>query len=426
MALRVLLADESVTIKKVFQLALQDFAVEVNTVNVGLDVVQVALKTKPDIIFADVLLQKLNGYDVSRDVKANPQLANIPVVLIWSGFMELDEARFKSCGASAHLEKPFDTQILRKIVQGLVPKTNTQPLSEFLNFPKLPEFTDEAPAQNHAQTANASSAATAPVSKATTSVARPPAASTPNMNLQSPPPFPIPTQKNAAPINAPQQTSAPTPPQREWSMENFENIEHTHFPPVPAQPNEDVHEEFIAVQLPSEPPKPKMPSKMMSEKPAEKEDDGGGQWVQKTLTNFKLAPEKRTDETPTVKYKVPQEKINPDEFISNTWSGRSSSQKLNLETSKKAMPPEMQSAPPPLQLEAENDQEFELDLGDTKSSSTSSLAKEAKMSDKQIEAIVREQAKEIIEKVVWQVVPEIATRIIERELERLMKERNSL
>src|SRR5580698_858214 len=88
MALRVLLADESSTIKKVFQLALQDFAVEVRPVNLGIDVASVALSFKPDIIFADVLLQKKNGYDVCNELKQDPALSSIPVVLMWSGFME--------------------------------------------------------------------------------------------------------------------------------------------------------------------------------------------------------------------------------------------------------------------------------------------------------------------------------------------------
>ena len=54
MALRVLLADESTTIKKVMQLALQEFAVEVKAVRSGLDVSEVARSFSPDIVFADV------------------------------------------------------------------------------------------------------------------------------------------------------------------------------------------------------------------------------------------------------------------------------------------------------------------------------------------------------------------------------------
>lgn len=140
MALRVLLADESSTIKKVFQLALQDFAVDVRPVNVGIDVLSVAQKFKPDIIFADVLLQKKSGYEVAAELKSNAELNGIPVVLMWSGFMELDEDKFQASHANAQLEKPFDVTALRKLVTDLVPKTQNQNLSQFLSFPKLPDI----------------------------------------------------------------------------------------------------------------------------------------------------------------------------------------------------------------------------------------------------------------------------------------------
>lgn len=143
MALRVLLADESSTIKKVFQLALQDFAVEVKPVALGIDVQAVASEFEPDIVFADILLQKKNGYEVCADLKSDDQLQSIPVVLMWSGFMELDTDKFEACGADERLEKPFDVAQLRQIIQKLVPKTKTQPLSEYLEFPDTPEVKAE-------------------------------------------------------------------------------------------------------------------------------------------------------------------------------------------------------------------------------------------------------------------------------------------
>lgn len=142
MALRVLLADESSTIKKVFQLALQDFAVEVRSVNLGPDVLNIAHSFKPDILFADVLLQKRNGYEVCMELKNDSALKSVPVVLMWSGFMELDEDKFQAVGANSRLEKPFDVEALRKIVQDLVPKTRSERLSSYLQFPKLPDFQD--------------------------------------------------------------------------------------------------------------------------------------------------------------------------------------------------------------------------------------------------------------------------------------------
>ncbi len=140
MALRVLLADESSTIKKVIQLSLQDFNVEVKSVTVGLDVLSVAKTYRPDIVLADVLLAKRSGYEVCHDLKNDPETASIPVVLMWSGFMEIDEQKARLCGTDRRLEKPFDAAALRYIVQELVPRTQNNPASPFLQFPPLPPF----------------------------------------------------------------------------------------------------------------------------------------------------------------------------------------------------------------------------------------------------------------------------------------------
>ncbi|MFS4457831.1 response regulator [Bdellovibrio sp. HCB2-146] len=146
MALRVLLADESSTIKKVIQLALSDFGVEVKAVPVGLDVLAVTKSFKPDIVFADVLLTKRSGYEVSLDLKNDPETTKIPVVLMWSGFMEIDEAKAKESRADGRLEKPFDADNLRNLVNSLVQKTTTNPVSSFISFPEMPDF-EETPAE---------------------------------------------------------------------------------------------------------------------------------------------------------------------------------------------------------------------------------------------------------------------------------------
>lgn len=145
MALRVLLADESSTIKKVMQLALQDFSVEVKSVPSGTDVLPVTKSFKPDIIFADVLLSKKNGYDVSIELKGNADTRSIPVILMWSGFMELDKEKTRQSMANATLEKPFDAEFLRNIILKHCPKTQSNPVSDFLDFPILPDFVDDTP-----------------------------------------------------------------------------------------------------------------------------------------------------------------------------------------------------------------------------------------------------------------------------------------
>ncbi len=145
MALRVLLADESSTIKKVMQLALQDFGVEVKAVPIGLDVLQVARSFNPDIVFADVLLSKKNGYEVAAELKTDSTLRKTPIVLMWSGFMELDETKASACRAERRLEKPFDAETLRSLVKDLVPSLGGNAIAEYLSFPDMPEMVDETP-----------------------------------------------------------------------------------------------------------------------------------------------------------------------------------------------------------------------------------------------------------------------------------------
>lgn len=371
MALRVLLADESVTIKKVFQLALQDFAVEVTSVTVGLDVMTVAEKVKPDIVFADVLLQKKSGYDVCREMKAHPTLSNVPVVLMWSGFMELDQARYKNSGANAQLEKPFDTQRLRQVVNTLVPKTQTQPLSPYLTFPKLPDF-EEGPARPLAGT-------------------YPPA----------PPPELGPRELGGGmpDLPPPKPTAKPTAaPTGSWSMDSFEPIDSHH------EINDDVSEDFMPVQLPSEPVRAQKPPPLRAQPAAPAEEPDENQWFQKTLSKFKLDPSRQTEADRSVK---------PPKAPSVYESEDGDALELDLgDEATTASQPIPESKPPALKV--------------TSVSAGSATGAIPQLNEKQLEAIIRAQSQEVIEKVVWQVVPEIATRIIERELERLLKERKSL
>lgn len=116
--------------------------VEVKNVPSGIDVLSVALDFHPDIIFADILLSKKNGYEVCAEVKNNPELAKIPVVLMWSSFMEFDEKLAQRSNYNGQLEKPFDTEILRSLVNRLVAKTNSHPLKGLLEFPTIPDFVE--------------------------------------------------------------------------------------------------------------------------------------------------------------------------------------------------------------------------------------------------------------------------------------------
>ena len=152
MSLRLLLADESSSIKKAFELALKDYQVKIQTVHQGIDVKEIFDSFQPDICFIDIMLPKLNGYDACKALKEDSSSQSTPVVLMWSGFMELDSNKFSSCKADGSIEKPFETKTLRDTVQRLLSQLGDNEISshlimdevkkeahvEDLEFPDLP------------------------------------------------------------------------------------------------------------------------------------------------------------------------------------------------------------------------------------------------------------------------------------------------
>jgi hypothetical protein len=62
---------------------------------------------------------------------------------MWSGFMEIDEAKASSSRAERRLEKPFDAETLRSLVRDLVPSLGNNAIAEFLSFPEMPEMIED-------------------------------------------------------------------------------------------------------------------------------------------------------------------------------------------------------------------------------------------------------------------------------------------
>lgn len=137
MSLKVLLADDSAAIKKVVQLSLQDFGVELKSISSGKDVMEVAKSFQPDIAFIDVLLPHKTGYEIAKEMKKDAKLAKTPIVMLWSSFMAFDEGKYQASGADDKLEKPFEVAGLRTLINKYVPKTTSNPISKHLEFPKL-------------------------------------------------------------------------------------------------------------------------------------------------------------------------------------------------------------------------------------------------------------------------------------------------
>ncbi|CAM3131823.1 response regulator [Corallococcus sp. ZKHCc1 1396] len=125
-----LIADDSLTIRKVIGMifATEDF--QVTAVDNGLDAITRTRELRPDVVLADVMMPGKSGYEVCEALKSDPSTQAIPVLLLAGTFEAFDENRAKAARADDHITKPFESQILLDKVKALVgQKSNTMPAS---------------------------------------------------------------------------------------------------------------------------------------------------------------------------------------------------------------------------------------------------------------------------------------------------------
>jgi len=111
-----LLADDSVTIQKVVGISFASEDITLVSVDNGTAAVAKAKEVRPDIVLADVVMPGMNGYEVCRQIKADPNLRHVPVLLLTGTFEAFDEVRAREVGSDGHITKPFEAQALVDLV----------------------------------------------------------------------------------------------------------------------------------------------------------------------------------------------------------------------------------------------------------------------------------------------------------------------
>ncbi|QQR41919.1 response regulator [Myxococcus xanthus] len=142
-----LVADDSLTIRKVIGMifATEDF--QVTAVDNGLDAISRTRELRPDVVLADVMMPGKSGYEVCEALKNDPATQGIPVLLLAGTFEAFDENRARAARADDHVTKPFESQVLLDKVKALVgQKSNTMPASAATQVRHAPPQPAAAPA----------------------------------------------------------------------------------------------------------------------------------------------------------------------------------------------------------------------------------------------------------------------------------------
>lgn len=109
---RLLLADDSITIQKVVAIIFANEEFELTVVDNGTAALEKAREINPDVMLVDALMPGKTGYEVCAEIRRDPKLNSVPILLLIGAFEPLDEEKARDCGADASISKPFESQQL--------------------------------------------------------------------------------------------------------------------------------------------------------------------------------------------------------------------------------------------------------------------------------------------------------------------------
>lgn len=107
----VLIIDDEIHIRALLEQTLEeleDDGVEILLAEDGQAGLDAVRASKPDLVFLDVMMPKINGYDVCQQIKSDPATARTFVVMLTAKGQEVDRERGETAGADVYATKPFD------------------------------------------------------------------------------------------------------------------------------------------------------------------------------------------------------------------------------------------------------------------------------------------------------------------------------
>jgi len=114
---KVLVVDDSNTIRRSAEIFLKQGGHEVLLADDGFDALAKINDHQPDLVFCDILMPRLDGYQTCAIIKRNARFSSIPVVMLSSKDGVFDKARGRMVGSQDYLTKPFTKDQLLQAVQ---------------------------------------------------------------------------------------------------------------------------------------------------------------------------------------------------------------------------------------------------------------------------------------------------------------------
>lgn len=115
--MKVMVIDDSKTIRRSAESLLEKEGYEVITATDGFEALSKVVEHRPEIIFIDIMMPRLDGYQACALIKNNEKYRNIPIIMLTSKDGLFDRARGKVVGADGYVTKPFTREDLLAAIE---------------------------------------------------------------------------------------------------------------------------------------------------------------------------------------------------------------------------------------------------------------------------------------------------------------------
>ncbi len=116
----VIVADDQQPIRMMLKMALEHMGYEVACAGDGRELLRLARERRPDLVITDVMMPEMTGYEVMEEMKQDPRLSGVPVIVLTA----LEEASYQEksalSGATDHLVKPVSMVVLKSKVRRIL------------------------------------------------------------------------------------------------------------------------------------------------------------------------------------------------------------------------------------------------------------------------------------------------------------------
>ena len=118
MTKRILVVEDQQDLRDVLRTLLTGSGYEIIEAADGKAGVAQAKTERPDLILMDIQMPVLDGYDATRQIKANPNLKSTPIIAVSSFAMKGDEEKARASGCDHYVTKPYSPVQLLRLIQG--------------------------------------------------------------------------------------------------------------------------------------------------------------------------------------------------------------------------------------------------------------------------------------------------------------------